>query len=401
MLFLLLFLASLPASLQLTCDLMKMGKVNPVTDLIDSTLPNLGLCARGPGWSKRGRLRLTSSRHQGNRRVPGENFNQVWWISLVKRPGCVTRLSIFVNGVELRSLTEAREPLVYQSPIPTTRITLRLFYKNPIPTFPDKCLEVSVLLGRPENNRRQDQGEVEARYDGPKAEHNDGPAEHSSKYLLPPGPRSSGGEFNPPQQEGSYPPPHPNLRPPPKEFFNPPGSYDQVRRPRRLFPTEAKAGHGSSVEDFGPTMGRDADAVNFPQPPRKPLPPTLPPFETSSVRVDNPPNVVRANFPSNRAQENVDSSHEKGSAVDIEIVMGGGGVIAFVVVAVLTLGVRRMKRARAPDPVNSGKGEVWSSKDSKRRKQEKYSQEEYFVDNNYENGNNDELYENDNVYQNT
>ena len=167
-----------------------------------------------------------------------------------------------------------------------------------------------------------------------------------------------------------------------------------------MFPTEAKAGHGSSVEDFGPTMERDADAVNFPQPPRK-RPPTLPPVETSSVRVDNPPNVVRANFPTNRAQENVDSSHEKGSAVDIEIVMGGGGVIAFVVVGALTLGVRRMKRARAPDQVNSGKGEVWSSKESKRRKQEKFSQEEYFVDNNYENGNNDELYENDNVYQNT
>ena len=176
---LLLLLAPLPASLQQTCDLMMMGKVNPVTDLIDSALTKLGFCARGPGWSESGRLHLTSS-SQGNRRVQGEIFNQVWWKSLVKRPDCVTKLAIFVNGIELGWLTDPKEPLNFLSSIPTTQITLRLFYKDPIPMFPDKCLElrihfeVAVTESEPRNNfeRRQDRVGADFRFpqDGGRAD---------------------------------------------------------------------------------------------------------------------------------------------------------------------------------------------------------------------------------------
>ena len=441
---LLFLLAPLPASLQQTCDLMMMGKVNPVTDLIDSALTKLGFCARGPGWSESGRLHLTSS-SQGNRRVQGEIFNQVWWKSLVKRPDCVTKLAIFVNGVELGWLTDPKEPLNFPSSIPTTQITLRLFYKDPIPMFPDKCLElrihfeVAVTESEPRNNfeRRQDRVGADFRFpqDG-------GRAEHSSNYLLPPGPRTSVEDFNPRQEEGSpriffprndgnrpnirnpiensnrrssngrkdqgtYLPPRPNLQPPPRDFIYPPESYDpKVREGRRSFPP----GQGSrpSIEDFGPPVQKDA--VNFPQPK---LPP---PVETDSVGVVNTPKkrkpggeTVRSNFPSNPVDESSGSGAEEDLAVDVEIVMGTVGLTAIVLIGALTLVVRRMKRQKATSDhqVNSGKREVWSPTDSKRRQHEKYieSREEYFVDNNYENDsqcqNNDELYENDNQYENT
>ena len=182
-----------------------------------------------------------------------------------------------------------------------------------------------------------------------------------------------------------------------------------MREARRLFPPV-------SVEDFGPTIEKDPDAVNFPQPGRE-LPP--PPVETSSVGVVNRnPGVVkrnpvgdtvRSNFPSNPVDESSGSGHEEDLTVDVEIVMGTVGMVAIVLIGVLTLVVRRMKRQKASssNQVTSGKGEVWLSTNSKRRQQEKYFEngEEYFVDNNYENEsqcqNNDELYENDNQYQNT
>ena len=452
-LLLLLLLVQLPASFQQTCDLMMMGKVDPVRDLIDSALPNLGLCARGPGWSESGRLQLTSS-SQGNRRVGGENFNQVWWTSLVKRPNCVTKLAIFVNGVELTWLTEPREPLNFQSSIPTTEITLRLFYKDPIPMFPDKCFELRIHFespvteSEPANNFERRQDQVGAEFRTPQ---DDGPARHSSNYLFPPGPRSSVEDVNlrqeggpsrnrgrsliPPRNEGQRPnirnpiensnqrsgngrnnegtylPPHPNLQPPSREFIYPPESYEPtVRRGRRLFPPNGQ-GSRSSVEDFGPTVERDADAVNFPQPGRE-LPP---PVETITEGVvDTPKNrdpggvKVRSNFPSNPVDESPDSGHKENVAVDVEIVMGTVGILAILLVGVLTLVVRRMKKQKATsDQVKSGKGEVWSSTNSKRRKQEKSVEncEEYFVDDNYENDsqcqNDDELYENDNLYQNT
>ena len=437
---LLILLVPLPASLQQTCDLMRMGKVDPVRDLIDSSLPNLGICARGPGWSETGRLRLTSS-SQGNRRVQGENFNQVWWTSLVKRPNCITKLTIFVNDVELDWLTEPKEPLIFQSSIPTTKITLRLFYTHPIPMFPDKCLELRIRFESEPANGFERGRDLDFRFP-----QDDGRGGHSSNYLFPPGPRSSVADSNPPEEEGSsrnrgrshipprngrrrsnirnpigssnlredqgsYPPPHPNLQPPSSRgFIYPPESYaPTVREPRgRVFPSEQGSSSSESVEDFGPPAEKDPDAVNFPQPGRE-LPP---PVETSTVGVVNRNpggETFRGNFPPNPVDESPVSGHEDDLTVDVEIVMGTVGIIAIALIGVLTLVVRRMRRQKSSssDQVNSGKGEVWSTNASKRKREEKHFKngEEYFVDNNYENDsqyqNNDKLYENDNQYQNT
>ena len=171
-----------------------------------------------------------------------------------------------------------------------------------------------------------------------------------------------------------------------------------------MFPSEQGSSSSESVKDFGPP----ADAVNFPQPGRE-LPP---PVETSTVGVVNRNpggETFRGNFPPNPVDESPVSGHEDDLTVDVEIVMGTVGIIAIALIGVLTLVVRRMRRQKSSssDQVNSGKGEVWSTNASKRKREGKQFEngEEYFVDNNYENDsqyqNNDELYENDNQYQNT
>ena len=385
-------------------------------DLIDSGFPDLGMCARGPGWSENGKLRLTSSSGQGNRRTQGETFSQVWWTSLVKRPNCVTKVSIFVNDFELDWLTEPREPLNYQSPIPTTKVTLRIFYKDPIVMWLEKCFEVRVLFELPES--RRDHQFEEGRHEG-----------RSSNYLAPPGPRtsvefpplprSSIEDFDQPQRKDSsrnrgrsllpprdevprlpndrgpsdnqrprngfpprkdlqdqYLPPTPNLQPPGRDFIIPPESYKpNVRRGRKL----PSYGPGPSIEQDGegPTQKREPDAVNFPDLGRKqPEPGQRIPtdrVETSSVRnVHRAPSVPSARAPDLpdthssgtqdirvRSNLNDETSSEdlkvEDATFDAEIIMGTVGLVAVVLVGALTVIVRRVRRHKTMSSSSSGR----------------------------------------------
>ena len=388
-----LLLASPLPSSQTRCEVQTVGRSDPFASFVEDTVPSLGLCAKGPGWQETGRLHHTSS-SQGNRRTY-DRANQVWWMTLVKRPTCVDKVELFVNDVEVGGRTDPTEPLNYRAPVPTVKIMLRLFY---VQLFENKCFEVSIEFAKPRNGLGTQAGP----YNGGNNQYNNAnprpasrgraiqfpqipeprqrPANEADqdqtfeRYLVPPGRRQGAGRsienFHPRSQEprGSV-----EFGPPADESveFGPPGGR-HVPVPDTRGSVEFSPGQ-PSVEFGNPSGTRDRHP---PRPAENGISESKPSPEDLGPAVPNVPNgesegdLVKPRELAGRmgpTGEEEDAGKEDGGMSEI-IVMSSLMVGALLAVLAVAVVVRRKKRQMREGSQRAGdSSEVWVGSSNKRR----------------------------------